>query len=521
MSTIQNRTGMLTVLLTAFLMAPVSAQSSGQVHSFADFDCGTHRVALDTGLWMEGVRSGQLVPNTPPDVPGRNFAAGAPGIVAPSDLFAYEDTDSVLLTNFSFDDLNELMVDAANALLVAHGDNFDFIGFWLNFDADHIIGAAFYKLVENDVLGIGDVGTIVGEPPIFNLRPDLGLAGNNIEGIIMMWNVNTSWWATGTGSDADFTRLALAQEYEHRFAMFLPPLLDGRVLQGDDNICGRTLHWGWQVDGQGSGMEIAEWTGTSPATPDSTFVSFNTDIPGSVFSYTDLYLMGYQSAGAMDAGNSELRFMDGSDCSSDYFGTPSTFTSFDIVASAGPRIPNAADEDKDYRSGWIMLHLPGAPPTAADRQRAADILNQHTTDWNASTLGLGTMDNTLPPPALTDLGNALAGTHGLPALIGNSSLTAGSSVTLRLEGALENANAVLVLGLSAINAPFKGGVMVPSVTPALFVDMSTDGDGLAELMGVWPGGIPSGFETYFQCWIPDPAGPAGLAASNALKGMTP
>ena len=87
------------------------------------------------------------------------------------------------------------MVDASNALLVEHGDNFDFIGFWTDFDPDHIIGAAFYDLVENDVLGIGDIGALIGEPTTFNIRPDLGLAGNHIEGFVMMWNVNTEWWA--------------------------------------------------------------------------------------------------------------------------------------------------------------------------------------------------------------------------------------------------------------------------------------------------------------------------------------
>ena len=38
--------------------------------------------------------------------------------------------------------------------------------------------------------------------------------------------------------------------------MFLPPLADGRSLQGTAG-CGRGSHWNWKVDGQASGMEIS------------------------------------------------------------------------------------------------------------------------------------------------------------------------------------------------------------------------------------------------------------------------
>lgn len=36
----------------------------------------------------------------------------------------------------------------------------------------------------------------------------------------------------------------------------------------------------------------------------------------------------------------------------------------------------------------------------------------------------------------------------------------------------------------------------------------------------WPGGLPAGFELTFQAWLGDPAAPAGLAASNALVGIS-
>jgi hypothetical protein len=37
----------------------------------------------------------------------------------------------------------------------------------------------------------------------------------------------------------------------------------------------------------------------------------------------------------------------------------------------------------------------------------------------------------------------------------------------------------------------------------------------------WPAGVPSGFELYVQAWIQESAGPAGFAATNGIKALTP
>ncbi len=380
---------------TTMLAAAVAAEP---VPDFSTFDCGFREPAY----WLEEIRKGvqrgeiadprtRILPQLPPAQP-----AGSPQqCLTPEHIFPYEDTNELLLTNFSSAELTNLMVEAANSLLATHGDIYDFIGFWVNFDPDHLIGAAFYKLISNDVEGIGDVGSAIGQSPIFDIHDELGLAGEALQGMIMMWNINKSLWQPGTGGNATFTRMALGQEFEHRFGMFLPPLLDGRVLQGDNASCGRVFHWNWQVDGQGSSMEISEWVGSSPAELVGSFVTFNTDIPGSVFSYSDLYLMGYVSPAEMDAGNSELRFMDTSSCGQFYNGPISTFDSADIIAAAGPRIPDHTTAQKDFRTGWIMIHLPGDPPSTAELDKTVAILEQHMDDWSLSTLGRGTMDDTL------------------------------------------------------------------------------------------------------------------------------
>jgi hypothetical protein len=186
----------------------------------------------------------------------------------------------------------------------------------------------------------------------------------------------------------------VAHEFEHRFGVFLPDLLSGRRLQGDNATCGRGAHWSWRIDGQGSCMELSEWISQLPARLHATGVSSNTDTTG-VFGYTDLYLMGYVTPAEMDAGNGELRYMDNANCSSDHHGTTSPFGSADIIAAAGPRSPDAAAAQKHFRTAWVMLHLPGDPPDATELDMVLPILEGSTRDWAAGTLGRGSISHAL------------------------------------------------------------------------------------------------------------------------------
>ncbi|MFT7462044.1 MAG: hydroxyacylglutathione hydrolase [Pseudohongiellaceae bacterium] len=119
----------------------------------------------------------------------------------------------------------------------------------------------------------------------------------------------------------------------------------------------------------------------------------------------------------------------------------------------------------------------------------------------------------------TDLGDALSGTHGAPLLEGTGSLAGNTLATLSLTNALENAPVFVVMGLTNISVPFKGGVLVPS--PDFLLVQNTDSAGNLDLVAQWPSGLLPGTVAYFQDWVIDPAGPAGFAASNAILGATP
>lgn len=116
-----------------------------------------------------------------------------------------------------------------------------------------------------------------------------------------------------------------------------------------------------------------------------------------------------------------------------------------------------------------------------------------------------------------DLGNGKPGSTGTPAFTGAGPLSAGQPLTLTLAGAAPLVNSVLIVGLSQVNLPFAGGILVPAPSVLLFIP--TDVAGGFALPAVWPAGIPANTSLYMQCWVLTPAGTAVDAASNALRAV--
>ena len=120
----------------------------------------------------------------------------------------------------------------------------------------------------------------------------------------------------------------------------------------------------------------------------------------------------------------------------------------------------------------------------------------------------------------TDLGGGLAGTAGIPELSGTGPLTAGSPTSVVLSQGKPGAPAALVVGLTAVNLPFKQGVLVPHPNVLLNVPALSPA-GAMVLNFHWPAGLPAGFSLYWQVLISDAAAPAGFAISTALESTTP
>ena len=498
---------MRSLLLVSVLSAPVLAQSPPT--------CDADLAAQGTARYLARVAAGEL----PDPAARRPWLDAAPVtnvattmLVTPDDVFPYEDSTGLLLQEFDFDVATPFLVEAINALIGTHGDVFDFVGLWTSYDPNQFV-SMFYIPVRNDVQGIGLAP--------FDDAASLGITSAALQGFLMMWDVNSPFVAPGAGPDADLVRLLLQHELAHRFALYLPPLAPGKPFQGEDFVCGRPGHWHFRTDAQASAIEISEWIGVSPALRVDQVMGFNGDIPGGLYSYPDLYLMGYVTPAEMDAGASELRYMDASDCVTPYNGPITAWDASDLIAAAGPRVPDSASAQKDFRTGWIMLYLPGEPPTLPERQKAAGILNQATLDWSVSTLGRGTMNHTLGVVSVfVDLGFALAGTNGTPTLEGVGTLESGTPVQLDAASLLASRSATLIAGAENLSAPFKGGVLVPALD-VLLPGLVTEPDGSLGLGFTMPVGVPPGVPIHLQVWQKDPGGPKGFGATNAIVGTTP
>jgi hypothetical protein len=83
--------------------------------------------------------------------------------------------------------------------------------------------------------------------------------------------------------------------------------------------------------------------------------------------------------------------------------------------------------------------------------------------------------------------------------------------------------AYLVLGLAQLNAPFKGGVMVPTPDIILPFPLDTSGPDFGITLDVtWPAGIPGNTATYVQWWVAySSVFFTDTLASNAMSMTTP
>jgi hypothetical protein len=112
------------------------------------------------------------------------------------------------------------------------------------------------------------------------------------------------------------------------------------------------------------------------------------------------------------------------------------------------------------------------------------------------------------------LGGALAGSLHTPNLAGAGALTPGSPARFSMRGAPPVTLASLVAGLSALDAPFKSGTLIP--TPTIVLPLGTDATGALDLPFLWPN-LPAGIDLWVQVWIKEAAAPTGYAATNGLR----
>ncbi|MEX1024513.1 MAG: hypothetical protein WD226_05495 [Planctomycetota bacterium] len=108
----------------------------------------------------------------------------------------------------------------------------------------------------------------------------------------------------------------------------------------------------------------------------------------------------------------------------------------------------------------------------------------------------------------------LAGTAGTPILEGDGALVGSGVFQLMLFGAAPSALTYHAIGLSRIDFPLFGGILIPSVD--FLLPAMTGPDGSALTNALLPPTLPPGLELWMQSWVLDAAAVQGVAASNAL-----
>ncbi len=125
---------------------------------------------------------------------------------------------------------------------------------------------------------------------------------------------------------------------------------------------------------------------------------------------------------------------------------------------------------------------------------------------------------TVPPAAWANLGSGLAGTSGVPSLVGSGALTANSAGALTLTSANPSAPALVLVSFASAPTPFRGGVLL-AFPPAASAVLSTDAAGSIVMPFTWPANVPPLTAVFVQTVVLDPAGPQGVSMSNAVRAV--
>ena len=124
-----------------------------------------------------------------------------------------------------------------------------------------------------------------------------------------------------------------------------------------------------------------------------------------------------------------------------------------------------------------------------------------------------------PGSPFLDLGGVLPGTHGWPIQIASGTLVPGTPFSFRLVNGVPTGSAFHFVGLAALNAPFKGGTMIP-VPHLINGPFPLGTEGQLTLGGNWPAG-GSGLSLWAQFWMPNGGGPAGFISTSGVRAQIP
>lgn len=234
-----------------------------------------------------------------------------------------------------------------------HGDTYDFMVAFSDFPYAMAEEGAkgFYIDVKNDTPGLGLT--------LFDNTASFG-SGGYLQGFIDMGDVS-ALAANIYGPKLDETLTTLTHELMHRWGAYVRfKNADGTL---NSSLLGKdSAHWSYLLDSKGSIMYGNGWQ-------DNGNGSFTATAAMSGYSPLDLYLMGMipkeQVPPMLLIDNPSIDKTQLPHLGDTITGTAKTVTINDIVDAEGERVPNAADSQKQFNVGFVLLTRAGDNAIAA------------------------------------------------------------------------------------------------------------------------------------------------------------
>lgn len=325
-----------------------------------------------------------------------------------------------------------------------HGDEYDFLVVFTNFEFDTDGATAFHLFGRNEVRGIGK--------PVTSVVPDVFGSGARLKGWIDMADLAQyrSSPLSLTPGDPGFleTLGVLAHEIGHQW-LAEARFLDAGGLVSEDLLGADDRHWSYLLDSDGSLLYGADWV-------DSGGGVFSAARARERYSALDRYLMGLLAPGEVAPitllRNPSVDRRQIAVAGETVTATVETILVDQLVAAMGERQPSALHSQKEFRAGFIFLTSPGVDPTLEDLEAVERVRRAFGAHFFALTHGAGWIDTSLAPSAppvgaaTPDLGRALGWLVAQQDLDGSWADSPGTSLR-------DTAAAVQALGRSGATGP--------------------------------------------------------------------
>jgi len=286
-----------------------------------------------------------------------------------------------------------------------HGDHYDFLVVFTNFEFDTGGATAFHLLIRNDVQGTGK--------PMVDNGPFFGSPGR-LKGWVDMAAVSRYRNAPLSLRLGDPGFIATLNIVAHEVAHQWLAEVGYKNAAGDvshDLLGLDGVHWSYLLDSDGSVMYGSDWRDNG----DGTFTAVRTR---DRYSPLDRYLMGLLEPARVPpfsllrnpAVNPNQFPADDAVVAA----TPESVTIGQVIAAEGPRLPDSAHSQKEFRVGFVFLTSPGTEPAAEDLQAVETVRRAFAAQFFALTHGVALADTTLvetpaaPRTEAPDLERALA-----------------------------------------------------------------------------------------------------------------